>query len=607
MDAGVDAGPVSICGDGAVTGLESCDDGARLNGDGCSSLCAVETGHFCQLPPPGQPSTCEPNCGDSRLVGNEPCDDGNFRNNDGCSSTCMIESGYSCTGEPSVCTVTCGDRVLGGLETCDDGNTMPNDGCSATCRIEPGYSCIPGASASLCRPVCGDGQLVGTEICDDGFTDDCGSCNANCTANGSGSSCGDGMRCAQTEQCDDNNMTSGDGCSATCMIDVVDAGTPLMDAGTISDAGTPPMDAGVPDAGGGTPGNGAFAYQRITNITYQDDFTRVAWHPSGRFALILGTVGKVIKYDATTRALSLVQSLGTSLADLEASPDGTYFLIVGLQSTTSHLWRINVGANDALAAATDLGTMTGTVMAISREAGTSRFAMVTRGNPSINYLYLWTSAGLSAPKTYNASGGAMSLMWGAPSLYAGSANVITGDGVNGADSRSWIEASNLIVGNNWSPGFGNPTGGAWQPGGGWGAFCGWSSDKLYVYDGAWSLLTLPGVNNGISPQSLAFRADGQRGLVVGRPSGNPLQGTVIEYRANGSATATAADFSNVSIQNFNLSPWFGSFNTSLTDVAWRPGSCDEGLIVGMDNGTVTSPTFGVAIRFYDTGQSQCVP
>jgi hypothetical protein len=163
------------------------------------------------------------------------------------------------------------------------------------------------------------------------------------------------------------------------------------------------------------------------------------------------------------------------------------------------------------------------------------------------------------------------------------------------------------VGNNWSPGFGNPTGGAWQPNGTWGAFCGWSSDKLYVFDGAWSLLTLPGVNNGISPQSLAFRADGQRGLVVGRPSGNPLQGTVIEYRANGGGTPTAANFSNVSIQNYNLTPWFGSFNTYLMDVAWKPGSCDEGLIVGMDNGTSTSPTFGVAIRFYDTGQSQCVP
>ena len=63
----------------------------------------------------------------------------------------------------------------------------------------------------------------------------------------------------------------------------------------------------------------------------------------------------------------------------------------------------------------------------------------------------------------------------------------------------------------------------------------------------------------------------------------------------------------MSIQNFNLTPWFGSFNTYLMDVAWRPGSCDEGLIVGQDNGTSTSPTFGVAIRFYDTGQSQCVP
>ena len=44
----------SSCGNGSVTGSEACDDGAALDGDGCSSLCAVEPGYQCS----GQPSVC---------------------------------------------------------------------------------------------------------------------------------------------------------------------------------------------------------------------------------------------------------------------------------------------------------------------------------------------------------------------------------------------------------------------------------------------------------------------------------------------------------------------------------------------------------------------
>lgn len=127
-----------------------------------------------------------------------------------------------------------------------------------------------------------------------------------------------------------------------------------------------------------------------------------------------------------------------------------------------------------------------------------------------------------------------------------------------------------------------------------------------MFDGAWHLINLPG-NTGISPQSLAFRADGTRGLVVGRPVNLTLTGTVIEYRPVATGTPTDADFLDVSIPGFALAPWFGTSNEYLMDVAWRPGSCDEGLIVGMDNGTSGSPTFGLAIRFYDSTQASCVP
>jgi len=46
----------SICGNGTITGMETCDDGDLLSGDGCSSSCQIEQGWRCQ----GQPSVCSP-------------------------------------------------------------------------------------------------------------------------------------------------------------------------------------------------------------------------------------------------------------------------------------------------------------------------------------------------------------------------------------------------------------------------------------------------------------------------------------------------------------------------------------------------------------------
>ena len=80
----------------------------------------------------------------------------------------------------------CGNSILDQGEDCDDGNAIDDgDGCSETCVF---------------NPVCGDGIVQPLfEACDDGFTDACGSCNADCFGAGSGSTCGDGEHCPETE------------------------------------------------------------------------------------------------------------------------------------------------------------------------------------------------------------------------------------------------------------------------------------------------------------------------------------------------------------------------------------------------------------------------
>ena len=70
-----------------------------------------------------------------------------------------------------------------------------------------------------CAPICGDGIKTKDEACDDGAnTGGYGKCAAGCVL---GPRCGDGVvQADQGEQCDDANLVSQDGCSATCKTDV---------------------------------------------------------------------------------------------------------------------------------------------------------------------------------------------------------------------------------------------------------------------------------------------------------------------------------------------------------------------------------------------------
>lgn len=96
-------------------------------------------------------------------------------------------------------------------------------------RHGTGTLVIVHTSAAPTTPIkagCGDGILLSTEECDDGNTVSGDGCSASCTIESgfqcsSGqpslcwSTCGDGVTAAN-EKCDDGNTVSGDGCSSTC-------------------------------------------------------------------------------------------------------------------------------------------------------------------------------------------------------------------------------------------------------------------------------------------------------------------------------------------------------------------------------------------------------
>lgn len=111
--------PPLTCGNGTLESGETCDDRNVVSGDGCSALCATETGYTCT----GAPSVCTKNpvCGNGTQEGAEECDDGNAVNTDACNE----------------CKLTfCGDRIVqnpngrGVAEECDEDTPI----CTADCK-----------------------------------------------------------------------------------------------------------------------------------------------------------------------------------------------------------------------------------------------------------------------------------------------------------------------------------------------------------------------------------------------------------------------------------------------------------------------------------------
>jgi cysteine-rich repeat protein len=120
-----------------------------------------------------------PDCPNGVVDGGETCDDGNTDDGDGCDSICLVETGYECTGNPSVCTPICGDTILIAPEDCDDGNTDDGDCCGATCSYETLGSLCVGPPATACTgPGCdGAGSCIELPTNENGACDDGDTCS----------------------------------------------------------------------------------------------------------------------------------------------------------------------------------------------------------------------------------------------------------------------------------------------------------------------------------------------------------------------------------------------------------------------------------------------
>ena len=153
------------CGNGIKEEGEVCDDGNRIDGDGCSRDCYGYSGWECVENERGK-SECTQVCGNGvlEIEKGEECDDGNQEWDDGCSLFCQVGRGWDCTesGGRSSCVEVCGNNVLEDDkgEECDDGNRANGDGCDADCGLQP---LVPEGCA-------------GNDRDEDGFPDACDAC-----------------------------------------------------------------------------------------------------------------------------------------------------------------------------------------------------------------------------------------------------------------------------------------------------------------------------------------------------------------------------------------------------------------------------------------------
>ena len=476
----------------------------------------------------------------------------------------------------------CGNGALDPGETCDP--ALPSVPCPSSCP--PGAGCTTYGlvgSPSTCDVHC-QAAVISTPKPGDGC---CPAGYGPADDPDCGPWCGNGVKEAG-EQCDGQSLGG-----ATCASLGLGAGALVCVGCVIDSAG----------CAGAAPG--PLQYEPVPNILLVGDIHAVKWALDGQSALLVMPDGKMARYEAADGALVALDPLPGSTTSVTRAPGAETFRVSGVgKDGTGRIWQVSADGETVTEAAT---IPYGTPRAIVPSPDGTRYAVASSAANLINYLFLVEDgAGVVATKGYNGPG-VRHVMWALPALYAGSDALITSDGDNGADSHTWILQTDMVLANGFKASFGNPGGAGWRPGGSYGILTGTSSNKLYVFDGAWTSATLPGVGTAAQPTAVIWKQDGTRALILGGAIGPGLSATVIDHRPATTGGFDPTTLVKASIPSWDAAPWFGTSYSRLIAADWRPETtCAEGLIVGADPGPGWNPQLGVVVRFFDSTDPACL-
>lgn len=360
-----------------------------------------------------------------------------------------------------------------------------------------------------------------------------------------------------------------------------DMGTPDRGVDVPVDMGTP--DRGAPDVPvvAGPAPVGVYEYTAIRPAALAAPVA-VDWHPSGNYALILSASNTVFRYDAATRAVSLVAMTASNVAwrDVVFTPDGARALLLantttGTGSGATVRGRLFVWdhATATLAERTAEASTTASYQSL-RWSPDGRRAMLLTSGPSSMVLWPYTADGTRSgtPIGYGLSSGRAcnDLAW-VPDGFGDPALMVV-CGTNGADilSVTMLDSGSPQVRSLMLAGqIGNVSRIAARPQGDVALTVGWSGQRLYRYRaGVWSAgFYAPMV---IGAFGVSFSSDGARAVAFGGA------GRVYEYRYE---LFTTEDISDVRMGDLTMAPYMQPSGVQLNGMAWRPG-CHAGLAVG---------------------------
>jgi hypothetical protein len=401
--------------------------------------------------------------------------------------------------------------------------------------------------------------------------------------------------------------TSGSGGATTTTTTGSGGGTTTTAAGGADGSGghaggSGPVDAGLdaahdaaPDAAPGPADIGFYTYAAVPPPAGLVNPPAVAWHPSGAYALVLNANDLVFRYDAATKTLTQVGSVGAAVAwrTLGFTPDGAKAVLLGNTYAAPvegrvYLWDHVAGTIAEMATEKLAG---GSYQAIAWSPDGSQARLLgSKPNQGSYLAYVWTfdpAAGRSNLKAKPTSAGCEDLAYATDAF--GLRAVAVTCGVNGV-SLFHLDGNDQFV--DYFGNAGNTSHIAARPQGDYALAVGWSGQRLYRFElGNWTTgFNSPTVSGG----QVEFSTDGRRALVLGgcgQCGGANAVGQVYEFRHDHMAQAEITD---VSIPGFGAPPYNAEQGVTLNDAAWRPG-CEGGLVVGGAN--TFSTKRGYVVRF----------